>query len=89
MNRSSLNCCSLTVSTAELCSLKNLSRNKGFVVVHPDKGNGVVILIKNDYTDKIGLLQSDPCLHSRLDADVLDISINAKVNLLLFLGTIY
>ena len=79
----------LNISGAELSALRNLSKNKDLVIVRPDKGNGVVILNKADYIDKVELLLSDTEKFKLLAYDVLDLCINVKVNLFAFLGILF
>ena len=40
-------------STSHLIALKNLTKNKDIVISRPDKGNGVVILDRVDYVEKM------------------------------------
>ena len=77
----------LNVSRAELMTLKKLSRNKDIVIVRPDKGNGIVILDKIDYINKVEFLLSDKCKFRKLDVDVdvLDICIKREGQLICIL----
>ena len=45
---------------SQIDALKNLSNDKSIVIIKPDKGNGVVVLNKCDYVEKVeGLLLDD------------------------------
>ena len=73
------------INRAELSALRNLSKKKDLVIVRPDKGNGVVILNKADYIDKVELLLSDTEKFKLLDYDVLDLCIKCEGQLIRFL----
>ena len=75
----------LNISKVELLALKNLSRNKEIVVLHPDKGNRVVILNRTDYVSKIESLLEDATKSRPLDTDILDLCINCEGKLIRYL----
>ena len=75
----------LNISRAELSALKKLSRNKDLVIVRPDKGNGIVILDKLDYINKVELLLSDTCKFKKLNEDILDLCCKREGQLIRFL----
>ena len=62
------------ISKAELSALKKLSRNRNIVILRPDKGNGVVILNRVDYINKVESLLSDTSKFKKLDTDLLDLA---------------
>ena len=47
------------LSDEEQFALKTLSKDKSIIIARPDKGNGVVIMDKSDYTQKVNALLSD------------------------------
>ena len=75
----------LNISRAELSALRNLSKKKDLVIVRPYKGNGVVILNKIDYINKVELLLTDTKKFILLDVDILDLSIKREGQLIRFL----
>ena len=75
----------LNISKAELSALNNLSRNKNIVVMRPDKGNGVVILNRDDYINKVLSILDDPSKFCTLESDVLDICQRREGKLMRFL----
>ncbi len=69
---------------SELSALHKLATNISLVIVKPDKGNGVIILDKNDYNTKsLGIL-SDCTKFRVLQNDILDSNEN-KLNGILLL----
>ena len=81
----SLDSLPLNVSRAELLALRNLSKNKNIVILRPDKGNGVVILNKMDYINKVETLLLDVSKFRKLDTDVLDLCLKREGKLIRFL----
>ena len=75
----------LNISKAELSALKKLSKNRDIVILRPDKGNGVVILNKVDYINKVETLLSDASKFKKLDCDMLDICAKRENKLIRFL----
>ena len=67
---------------SELSALHKFSKNTGLVIVKPDKGNGVVILKKNDYNTKSLDILSDSTKFRVLQNDTLDSNEN-KLNRIL------
>ena len=57
---------------------RKLSRNKDLVIVRPNKGNGIAILDKIEYINKVELLLSDMSKFKKLDDDLLDHCIKRK-----------
>ena len=47
------------LSKDEYNILKNLAKDKSIIVMKPDKGNGIVLLDKNVYVEKMNLILSD------------------------------
>ena len=75
----------LNISKAELSALKKLSKNRDIVILRPDKGNGVVILNKVDYINKVKSLLSDASKFQKLDCDMLDLCAKRENKLIGFL----
>ena len=66
-------------------SYRNLSRSNNLVLLHPDKGNGIVILEKPTYIFKVELHLSDACKLKKLDVDMLELFIKCEGQLIHFL----
>ena len=66
-------------------ALKNLSRNKSIVILRPDKGNGVVILDRVDYNNKVESFLSDASHFKKLDTEILDLCLKRENKLMRFL----
>ena len=49
--------------------LKNLGSNKNLVITKPDKGNGVVLMNKDDYIQKMLHILNDPTKFQIIDSD--------------------
>ena len=75
----------LNISKAELSALKNLSKNRDLVILRLDKGNGVVILNKVDYIQKVETILSDTSKFKKLDCDMLDLCTKRENKLIRFL----
>ena len=75
----------LNISKVELLALRNSSQNKEIAVLHPDKGNGVVILNQTDYVSKIESLLEDATEFRPLDTDLLDLCIKHEGKLIRYL----
>ena len=67
---------------SEISSLRNLAKKTDLVIIKPDKGNGVVILDKNDYNTKSFDILSDYTKFRILNNDTLDTNEN-KLNRIL------
>ena len=52
-----------------IATLKHLSEDDSIVIIKPDKGNGIVILNKNDYLSKIETILQDSTKFKRLTDD--------------------
>ena len=63
----------LNISKAELSVLNKLCRNKDLIINRPDKGNGVVILDRQDYVRKVTSILEDTSKFLLLDSDMLEI----------------
>ena len=50
--------------------LKELSRDKSLIIAQPDKGNGVVLLNKHDYIEKMLEIVNDPVNFSRVSDEL-------------------
>ena len=75
----------LNVSKAELSALNKLCKNKDIVIIRPDKGNGVVILNRPDYINKVETLLADSSKFKKLDCDMLNICQKREGKLIRFL----
>ena len=75
----------LDISKAELSALNRLCKNKDIVIIRPDKGNGVVILNRLDYVNKIETLLADGSKFMKLDCDMLEICQKREGKLIRFL----
>ena len=75
----------LNISKAELSALKKLSKNKNIVILRPDEGNGVVILNRIDYINKVESLLSDASKFKKLDIEMLDLCLKRENKLIRFL----
>ena len=65
-------------SSAEVCALRNLAADSELVVCKPDKGNGIVLLNKSDYTNKMESLISDTNKFRPLNCDLLKLSLQRE-----------
>ena len=63
----------LNISKAEIVALKKLCRNKDIIITRPDKGNGIVILNRADYINKVLAILDDTSKFSQLDTDILEL----------------
>ena len=75
----------LNISKAEISALDNLSKNRNIVIIRPDKGNGVVLLDRSDYVNKVEALLADASEFSRLDIDILEVCQRRENRLVRFL----
>ena len=66
----------------EFIALKNLSKDKNIVITRPDKGNGVVILNKSDYVDKMHTILDDRSKFQKVSKELFEVilSLETKVN---------
>ena len=79
----------LNISKAELSALKKLSRNKNLIILRPDKGNGVVVLNRIDYINKVESLLSDASKFKKIDIEILDLCLKRENKLIRFLSDNY
>ena len=70
------------LSKDEHCILKNLANDKSIVIMKPDKGNGVVLLDKSVYLEKMNLILSDSNKFKVVDNDhfISIVQLEDKVN---------
>ena len=66
-------------------ALKKLSRNKNLIILRPDKGNGVVIVNRVDYINKVESLLSNASKFKKLDTESLDLCLRRENKLIRFL----
>ena len=79
----------LNISRAELLALRNLSKNRNIAILRPDKGNGIIILNKIDYVNKVKLFY---WMFLNLGNYILMywiFALNRKANLFIFLEILY
>ena len=70
----------------ELITVSELKKNEDIVITQPDKGNGVVVLNKSDYVDKMStVLEDEEKFHWIWDADTYDRTIQQEWALQAFL----
>jgi hypothetical protein len=70
------------LSDEEQSALKSLSRDDKIVITRPDKGNGVVLMDKSDYIDKVNLVLEDSSKFQRVEGDIFKkiLSEEGKIN---------
>lgn len=73
------------LSKDELEALKGLSNIDDLVVLRPDKDNGVVILNKSDYINKMNVILIDNSKFKKVNDDVLIQILNRKEKINRFL----
>ena len=66
------------LSNEERKGLKYLMEDKSIVITRPDKGNGVVILDKGDYTGKVETILSDTSKFRKLNCDLFKLTIRKE-----------
>lgn len=59
------------ISKEEFEALKGLSKDSNIVLIKPDKGNGIVIMNKEDYVSKMKIILNDRSKFRSVDGDVL------------------
>ena len=57
------------LSEEETKALESLSKDKSIVIARPDKGNGVVLMDKEDYISRVNAILSDTSKFVKLDSD--------------------
>lgn len=75
----------LNISKAEIVALKKLICNKDIVVTRPDKGNGIVILNRSDYINKVLSIIQDISKFKHLNTDILELCLKRENKLIRFL----
>ena len=75
----------LNISKAELSAINKLCRNKDLIISRPDKGNGIVILDRQDYVRKVTSILEDTTKFLPLDSDMLEICQKRENRLVRFL----
>ena len=68
-----------------IATLKQLSEDDSIVIIKPDKGNGIVILNKNDYLSKMETILQDSTKFKRLTDDCFKIIIRHENKVIRFL----
>ena len=66
----------------EKSALKTLSKNKSIIITRPDKGNGVVLLDKEEYIHKVNVILSDSSKFELVDKEDIKIlfTLETKIN---------
>ena len=67
-------------SKHEIKTLDDLKDDESIIIVKPDKGNGVVILDKNDYNSKMEDILQDTTKFERLMDDPVKLTCSSKTN---------
>ena len=62
----------------QLKILKDLGNDSSIVIMNPDKGNGVVILNKNDYNKKMDEILLDTSKFELLDDDAIKLTLKRE-----------
>ena len=57
--RTKVDLISYPLTKKELITMSELKKNKDLVITRPDTGNGVVVLNKSDYVDKMSTILED------------------------------
>ena len=70
----------------QLKALKILSRDENIVILKPDKGNGVVILNKEDYINKVNTILNDSSKFEIVNSDAIKLIHKLESKIRLFLG---
>jgi hypothetical protein len=65
-------------SKDDLKTLDDLQNDKNIVIVKPDKGNGVVILDRGDYNQKMEDILHDTTKFEHLDADPVKLTLQRE-----------
>ena len=66
-------------------NVNQVTYDKNIVISRPDKGNGVVILNRDDYICKVNSILDDSSKFTRLDSDTLDVCLKREGKLVRFL----
>ena len=66
--------------------MKNLSKDKNIVILKPDKGNGVVLLNKQDYINKVNTILSDSSKFETINDTAIKLVHRLESKIRLFLG---
>ena len=75
-------------SKEEIKSLENLRNCTNIVIVKQDKGNGIVILDKDDYNKKMEAILEDETKFQRLDEDPVKLTLQRENKVKRFLSTL-
>jgi hypothetical protein len=65
-------------SKDDLKTFDDLKNDKNIVIVKPDKGNGVVILDRGNYNQKMENILCDTTKFERLDADPVKLTLQRE-----------
>ena len=58
------------LSVEELSALKSLSSDDSIIITRPDKGNGVVLMNKLDYFDKVNIVLEDGSKFQKVESSI-------------------
>ena len=70
----------------QLKALKELSKDENIVILKPDKGNGVVILNKQDYINKVKIILNDSSKFEITNITAIKLVHKLETKIRLFLG---
>ena len=73
------------ITSKDIATLKALSSNKNIVFLKPDKGNGVVIINKSEYIEKMNNILSDNTKFKGIDRDIFKLIISLEDKITRFL----
>lgn len=73
------------ITSKNLATLKSLSSNKNIVFLKPDKGNGVVILNKSEYVNKMNSILCDNSKFKPINKDLFKLIISLEDKITRFL----
>jgi hypothetical protein len=69
------------LTDGEWKALRSLSKDKSIIIARPDKGNGVVIVDRKDYINKVERILSDVSKFQKVDVDPFKISITTETKI--------
>src|SRR5215469_14177192 len=72
---------SYLINKTDIRILKNLKLNKQIIICRPDKGNGVVLLDKLDYINKMNIILENETEFNKIDSDIFKLSLKLEDSL--------
>src|SRR5215469_13779690 len=76
---------SYLINKSDIAILKKLKSDKNIIICKPDKGNGVVILDKNTYVDKMNMILNNDLNFTKGNHDLFKLSLKLEDSLNLIL----